>query len=51
MNKIAAYAIFISRFSSKNFKSVTIKTVKSILGAEPKKPLFILYATDGGIIR
>ena len=50
MNEIAANTAGIIRIITEYFKGNTIKTIQSILGPEPKKPLLILHAGDHRII-
>jgi hypothetical protein len=50
MHHIADDAVFIFRVMPENFKGISIKTVKSILGAKPQKSLLILQAAVNGVV-
>ena len=50
MNKIAANTSSIIRRAPENFKGISVKPVKSVFCAKPKKAFFILQAAYRGII-
>jgi len=50
MDKVAAYGFRISRIVTVGFKRIAIKTVQSILRAEPHKSPAVLYAAVNGVV-
>ncbi len=41
----------IAGYIAEYFKAVAVKTVQTVLGADPDKPFFVLDNAGGGIVR